>query len=220
MPTTRPPSAGPPPIETPSVIAVHFDLRETAAVDLLSPLSAASDASSNGPLPSLAQPSVASRSTTSSNTRLTSRQRQEERLVETEQSNNKKSAFKLATFLHKMVKDGENSLKKFQSSDSIDTEINDCVGILAVSGRQIADAFKKGRAGKSPPRHGAPSLLPEEDVKHLAMLCFLLLAIEQANCAAERLDSPGLISLVGKIINEKRKGEGLDEIDEVHIYRE
>jgi hypothetical protein len=66
MPPTRPPSAGPPPIETPSVIAVHFDSRETAAVDLLSPLSAASDASSTGPLPS----SVASRSTASSNTRL------------------------------------------------------------------------------------------------------------------------------------------------------
>jgi hypothetical protein len=73
IPTTGPPSAGPPPIETPSVIAVHSDLRETAAVDFLSPLSAASDASSNGPLPSSAQPSVASWSTTSSNTRLTSR---------------------------------------------------------------------------------------------------------------------------------------------------
>jgi hypothetical protein len=35
-----------PPIETPSVIAVHFDPRETAAVDFLSPLSVASGASS------------------------------------------------------------------------------------------------------------------------------------------------------------------------------
>jgi hypothetical protein len=52
MPPTRPPSVGPPPIETPSVIAVHFDSRETAAVDLLSPLSAASDALPTSPLPS------------------------------------------------------------------------------------------------------------------------------------------------------------------------
>ena len=52
MPPTRPPSAGPHQIETPSVIAVHFDSGETAAVDLLSSLSAASDASSTGPLPS------------------------------------------------------------------------------------------------------------------------------------------------------------------------
>jgi hypothetical protein len=126
--------------------------------------------------------------------------------VEAEQSNNKKSAFKLATFLYKTVKDGENSLKKFQSADSIATEINNWFGILAVSGRQIADAFKQGRAGKSPPRRGAPSLLPEEDLKDLAMLCFLLLAIEQANCAAEHLDSPKLISLVGKLINEKKEG--------------
>jgi hypothetical protein len=140
--------------------------------------------------------------------------------VEAEQSNNKKCAFKLATFLYKTVKDGENLLKKFQSADSIATEINNWFGILAVSGRQIADAFKKGRAGKSPPRHGAPSLLPEEDVKDLVMLCFLLSAIEQANCDVERLDSPGLISLVGKIINEKRRGEGLYEIDKVHIYQE
>jgi hypothetical protein len=213
MPSTRPPSAGPPPIEAPSVIAVNFDSRETASVDLLSPLSAASDASST-------QPTVASRSTASCNTRLTSRQRQEERRVEAEQSNNKKAAFKLATFLYKTVKDGQNTLKKFQSADSIATEINAWFGILAVSGRQIVDAFNKGRAGKSPSRRGAPTLLPEEDVQDLAMLCFSLSAIEQANCAAERLDSPGLISLVGKIINEKRKSEGLDEIDEVHIYRE
>jgi hypothetical protein len=216
----QPPSTGPPPVETPSVIAVHFDSRDTAAVDLLSPLSAASDASPTGPPTSSAQPSVASRSTASSNTRLTSRQRQEERRVEAEQTNNKKYAFKLATFLYKTVKDGENSLKKFQSADRIATEINDWFGILAVSGRQIADAFAKGRAGQSPPCRGAPSLLPEEDVKDLAMLCFSLSAIEQANCAAERLDSPGLVSLVGKIINEKRKSEGLAEIDEVHIYRE
>jgi hypothetical protein len=167
----------------------------------------------------LTQSSVASRSTSSSNTRLTSRQRQEERRVEAEQSNNKKYAFKLAKFPYKTVKNGENSLKKFQSADSIATEINDWFGILAVSGRQIADAFNKGRADKSPPCCGAPSLLPEWCKRSAAMLCFSLSAIEQANCTAEHLDSSGLISLVGKTINEERKSEGLDEMDEVHIYQ-
>jgi hypothetical protein len=42
-----------------------------------------------------------------------------------------------------------------------------------------------------------------------ALLCFLLSAIKQANCAGERLDSPGLISLVGKIINKKGRVRAL-----------
>jgi hypothetical protein len=41
------------------------------------------------------------------------------------------------------------------------------------------------------------------------MLCYSLSAIEQANCAAERLDDQGLISLLGKIVNKKRKDENL-----------
>ncbi len=72
--------------------------------------------------------------------------------MEAEQSNNKKVAFKLATFLYKTVKDGENALKKFQSADSIATEINDWFGTLAVSGRQIADAFKYVRSYEAVPR--------------------------------------------------------------------
>jgi hypothetical protein len=218
-----PPAQRPPPIQT-----INSDSRE----DLLSPLSASSgitpsSATENDCVGALtlehypllvAQPSVASRTTASSNTRLTSHQAQYERRDEAEVSNTKKSAYKVGTFIYKLVQDGMIGLPKFKSADSTAREVNNLFEVPAISGRQILDACKNDRAGKSPPRRGFPSILPDADLQDLAMLCFSLSAIEQTNCAAQRLDNQGLISLVGKIVNEKRKGDGLVEIDEVHLY--
>jgi hypothetical protein len=152
-----------PPVQTlptwiPPIVTIHSEASEVVEVAMLSPLSV-SDASSTGPPSFAAQPSAASRSTNSSNTRLTSGQAQEERRAEAEESSNKKSAHKIATSLYKAVRDGENTLKKFESAERIATEVNNWFGILAVSGRQIVEAFKNGRAGKSPPRRGPPSLV-------------------------------------------------------------
>ena len=237
-PVQRPPPAQhPPPAHRPLPVQTIIS---DSIEDLLSPLSASSGISSYSatdddfpppmttdhypPLiaspPLIERSSVTSRSTTSINTRLTSHQAQHERRVEAEASDIKKSVHKVASFVYKLVKDGQIKLHKFQNSTRVAAEVNLMFGVDAVSGRQIHDAFKENRTGKSPPRRGCPSTLPEADLKDLAMLCYSLSAIEQANCAAERLDNQGLISLLGKIVNKKRKDENLAEIDEVHLYRE
>ena len=90
--------------------------------------------------------------------------------------------------------------------------------IEGVSGRQLADAVKAGKAGQAPPRRGRPSRIPDEEFKDLALLFFSLSAIEQANADPNRHSRPKLISLLGAIVNAKMRQDGLDEMDEVSLY--
>lgn len=92
-----------------------------------------------------------------------------------------------------------------------------CDGI--VSGRQLREGVSKGRVGQSPPRRGRKSSIPEDEFEALAMLLFTASSIQQANCDADRFERPELISIVGQILNDKLRSDGLPEMDDAAFFK-
>jgi hypothetical protein len=89
------------------------------------------------------------------------RQRREKRDFQ----NIEKSAYKVGSVLYNTVRAGQNPLEKFNSSDKCADAVNELFGIKlpsgdildVVSGRQVADACRADRVGKSLPRRSRPS---------------------------------------------------------------
>ena len=108
--------------------------------------------------------------------------------------------------------------KYLGTNDDVAQFINNAFGILGVTGRNLAEDYKKGRAGMPPPRLGRPPFIPEDEFELLCELFFTLSAIEQAN-GDKRLTRTELTSLLAEIINHKRLAEGLEEMDEISLMK-
>jgi hypothetical protein len=120
--------------------------------------------------------------------------------------------------LYNQVVTGANPVTKFKGSDKCADAINQMFGMVAVSGSQLISGVKSGRINESPPRPGRPSEIPPEDFKDLTELFYTMCAVEQANADPNRLNQTEEISLLGIIVNTKRRAENKPEMDAVSLY--
>jgi hypothetical protein len=197
---------------TPPVASVNPTGR---GIDSISPLSLSGASSLAASVPPLVnfqrsamirgQPDLSvaslSNSATSSSKRKTTAVAQQDRASLRAESLLYDGIYKVSTILYNEVHTKTITLEKFKTADKCATEINNFFGVQAITGNQLKDAVRVGRAGKSPPQRGKPSEIPKEDFKELATLMFTLSAIEQANASADRLTKPALQSLLGTIVN-------------------
>ena len=124
----------------------------------------------------------------------------------------------VGSLLLKRVRESVANHKSLGTNDDVAQFINNAFGILGVTGRNLAEDYKKGRAGMPPPRLGRPPFIPEDEFELLCELFFTLSAIEQAN-GDKRLTRTELTSLLAEIINHKRLAEGLEEMDEISLMK-
>ena len=124
----------------------------------------------------------------------------------------------MAYFVYVEAKEKRNPLSELQTPEQCANATNQLLGIDAVSGDALKQAFKRGdKLGSSPPRAGRNTILPEEDLKDLASLFHTMSSIEQVS-AGPRLDRPKQISLLGNIVNTKYCDEGRKEQNDVNLY--
>ena len=114
---------------------------------------------------------------------------------------------------------GQLPLIKFKDADDVADFINDGFELDIISGRQISDQVAKGNIGKVPKKIGQKTILPEADIKDFASLAFTALSIEQANSDANRLKKSNITSIVGNIVNTKRKLDGEEDLNDVALYQ-
>jgi hypothetical protein len=127
-------------------------------------------------------------------------------------------AYKVGTLLYNTVLKNKNILVKFKTPNGCAAAaVNQMFGIELVSGRPIINGVKEDQAGKSPPHHGLPRRIPDDEFKDLAILMYTISAIEQFNSDPHRLDGMNLISLCGPIVNEKIIDKGRTELNEIHF---
>ena len=129
------------------------------------------------------------------------------------------SAFILGTFMYHWSQTGQLPLVKFKDADDVADFINDGFELDIISGRQISDQVAKGNIGKVPKKIGRKTILPEADIKDFASLAFTALSIEQANSDANRLKKSNITSIVGNIVNTKRKLDGEEDLNDVALYQ-
>lgn len=159
-----------------------------------------------------------SKATVSTAHRKSSREAQKERQDEMEVENMRKSAFKVATVLYDGAKSGQNPLEKFASADKCAHETNVMFEFEIISGYTVKEGVKNGLTGKSPPRRGPQTKIPDDEFKMLCNLVFTCESIEQANCAEQRLERPKLISMVGTIVNECLESRGETSLNEISFF--
>ena len=229
------------PLRPPQALTIINIENESGTLhDAVSPLSASevsrgpslaslSGRSSESSSPALIQIPIRSKRQQNTNSTITSitsggtsrpsaSQMQEERIIEQQIWEMKKCAFKLGTILYKQVLDKENPVKHFQGSDKCANAINQIFKRVLVSGHQISAGVKENQVGESPPRPGRPSEIPDDDFKDLCALFWSVATIEQANSDPQRLNRIEEISLLGTIINAKRRAEGRSNLDEILMY--
>ena len=124
----------------------------------------------------------------------------------------------VGSLLLKRVRESVANRKSLRINDDVAQFINNAFGILGVTGRNLAEDYKKGRAGMPPPRQGRPPFIPEDEFELLCELFFTLSAIEQAN-GDKRLTRTKLAPPLVEIINHKQLAEGLEEIDRISLMK-
>ena len=124
----------------------------------------------------------------------------------------------VGSLLLKRVRESVANHISLGTNDDVAQFINNAFGILGVTGRNLAEDYKKGRAGMPPPRLGRPPFIPEDEFELLCELFFTLSAIEQAN-GDKRLTRTELTSLLAEIINHKRLAEKLEKMDEISLMK-
>jgi hypothetical protein len=156
--------------------------------------------------------------TSGGTSRHTASQQQEERVIEQQIWEMKKCAVKLGTILYQQVLAKENPVCHLQGSNKCADAINQMFKRVLVSGHQLSSGVRENRVGKSPPRPGRPSEIPDDDFKGLCALFWTVAAIEQANSDPQRLNRVEETSLLGTIVNAKRRAEGKNNLDEISLY--
>jgi hypothetical protein len=147
-----------------------------------------------------------------------SKEVQKECQDEMEVENMRKSAFKVATVLYNGVMSRQNPLEKFASADKCAHETNVMFEFEILSGYMVKEGVKNGLTGKSPPRRGPQTKIPDDEFKMLCALAFTCESIEQANCAEQRLEWPKIISMIGMIVNECLESRGEMPLNEISFY--
>ena len=110
--------------------------------------------------------------------------------------------------------------KEFNTSDKIAENINNLFGCDLISGRQIADAVNKGEVGQPfISRRGRPKAIDDEHLKLLAFLVFTCQSIEQGNADPLRFNRTQMASAIGKIVNDYRCQNDIEELSDTTIYR-
>ena len=89
---------------------------------------------------------------------------------------------------------------------------------LGVTGRNLAEDCRKGRASIPPPRLGCPPFIPTDGFELLCELFFTLSATEQAD-GDKQLTCTKLTYLLAEIINHKQLAEGLEEMDKISLMK-
>ena len=131
-------------------------------------------------------------------------------------------AQKLGSILYDEKRKGTNCIKHLQSFDECADGINRLLGLEVICGDDVKKAIEDNRVGLGSAaegeRRGRPTALPKEEIEDLALLFFSLSSIEQAN-GRKRLKRPKLISLLSKIVNDKREREGKARLNATHLYK-
>ncbi|CAB9524628.1 hypothetical protein SEMRO_1560_G282560.1 [Seminavis robusta] len=161
--------------------------------------------------------SAISHLTTSQLHRRTTQAAQVERQTDRELDNIRKSMYKVGAVLYKSVTIKENTLQMFRSAEAVASELNNLVGIDILSGRELAEGVRKGRVNQSPPRLGRKGEIPDEVFKAFCTSIFTLCAIKQVNCH-DRMNREQLKSAVGEVLNDMRKENGLDPMNDAKFY--
>ena len=146
---------------------------------------------------------------TTTNTRNTTQQAQQDRQLLAEGASIRSSLHKSATTLCAAVVQQENTLSNFSTADKVATAFNVMSGAEFLSGNEIQAAVRTGNEGKSPPRRGRSSSVPTEEFNAFCDATFSFSAIEQIN-STPRTKKMELMSLVGEILNDKRREDGED----------
>jgi len=156
--------------------------------------------------------------TTSSTNRRSAQSAQQARREALETEDIEKSAFKVGTVLYNSVQTNENTLIAFASAEKCANAVNQMFGLDLVSGYRLKASIKLGLVGKSPPRRGrASDTIPDDQFKDLATLFFTASSIEQSNCD-DRMNRAELVSICGRIVNDKLEAEGRDPMNEIKLY--
>jgi hypothetical protein len=119
--------------------------------------------------------------------------------------------------LWQSVVNGNNTLKAFDTAEKCADLVNQMSGISCLSGYDLKSAVERGEAGKSPPRRGRSSSIPDKDYHNLCFAVFSLFTIRQIN-NGERFNRSQLESLVGEVVNAKREADGLDMLGAANLY--
>jgi len=109
---------------------------------------------------------------------------------------------------------------KFKDAVAVATFVNEGFKCDLISGRDIRDAVSNGMIGVVRRKNGRNVETPEEDCKDLASLLFTANTIDQSNAAVKRLTKPDQRSIIGSILNHKRKADGKAELNGVSFFRD
>ena len=153
------------------------------------------------------KPKTIERLTTTKTSRNTTHAAQHERQLIAEGVSIRNSLYKAASILYASVVRQENTLTNFSTADKVATAFNIMSGAEFLSGNELQAAVKNGNVGKSPPRRGRVSLVPEDEFDAFCDAVFSFAALQQINSTI-RTKKMELQTLVGEILNDKRKADG------------
>ena len=131
----------------------------------------------------------------------------------------RKSVFKVGTLLLASTRDGDNILEGFATADNCAFKINTMFGFDVLASRELSKGVKNGLADRSPPRRGRQNEIPDDDFKNLCCLVFTASSIQQANCYVDRFERTDLMSAVGQVVNDTRKNDGQDAMNDTALFR-
>lgn len=123
------------------------------------------------------------------------------------------AANKIGTILVDCLKAKRLNLEHLGSSEKISDAVNDLFKIEVVSGSLLERGVKEGRVGKTPPRRGPISIIPDDEKEALATLVFTFESIQQANCDELRMKRTQISSLVEDIVNEGLEKRGVEPVN-------
>jgi hypothetical protein len=169
------------------------------------------------PLPTRTKPVSIQTLTTTQSHRQTTQAAHQERQMIIEARNIRSSMHKVGSLLWQTVSDGNNTLKVFDTPEKCADLINRMSGISCLSGYDLKGAVERGEAGKSPPRRGRSSSIPDDVFGYLCFAVFSLSTIQQIN-NSERFNRSQLESLVGDVVNDKRESDGVDALGTANLY--
>ena len=160
-------------------------------------------------LSSRSKPKTIQSLTTTTAARNTTHAAQRERQELLEGQSMRTSLYKSATTLCAAVVRQENTLTNFATPEQVATAFNIMSGIDMLSGNELRAAVRTGNIGKSPPRRGRISSVPAAEFDAFCDAAYTFSAIEQINCTS-RTKKAEIQSLVGEVLNAKRKEDGDD----------
>ena len=157
-------------------------------------------------------------------TRISSKQKQDERMRNLSYNDTYSSAYKVGSQMLKHQMDGRLPLDKFDAKTVkkkavlIACAVNEMYGIDVLGGGEIRRCVEEDRVGQSPKRRGAKTRIPADEEAAIVSLVLTAQSLEQINCDPNTRDRPRMRMDIMEILNAKLAKDGKDLLNETKYY--